>query len=132
MTQHHQPNATTTLRQIASRSYATLATVSPAGRPHVAGVLYELVDDSAARTAPSLFVNTLRTSRKARNIDDDPLRVLTPGLCIVFIVLCVNFLGDGLRDALDPRSKAEGNKPVKAAKDKNAAGVDAGEAVGSV
>ena len=25
----------------------------------------------------------------------------------VLIVLCVNFLGDGLRDALDPRSKVE-------------------------
>ncbi|MFP5488369.1 MAG: ABC transporter permease [Acidimicrobiia bacterium] len=40
-------------------------------------------------------------------IDDDPIRVLTPGIMIVFIVLFVNFLGDGLRDALDPRSKAE-------------------------
>jgi ABC-type dipeptide/oligopeptide/nickel transport system permease subunit len=40
------------------------------------------------------------------NIDNDPLRVLTPGLVIVFIVLCVNFLGDGLRDALDPRARS--------------------------
>ena len=28
-------------------------------------------------------------------------------IMIVLIVLCVNFLGDGLRDALDPRSKSE-------------------------
>ena len=41
------------------------------------------------------------------SIDDDPIRVLTPGIMIVLIVLCVNFLGDGLRDALDPRSKAD-------------------------
>ena len=41
------------------------------------------------------------------SIDDDPIRVLTPGIMIVLIVLCVNFLGDGLRDALDPRSKVE-------------------------
>lgn len=41
------------------------------------------------------------------SIDDDPIRVLTPGIMIVFIVLCVNFLGDGLRDALDPRSKKD-------------------------
>jgi peptide/nickel transport system permease protein len=27
-----------------------------------------------------------------------------PGLVLLFIVLCVNFLGDGLRDALDPQS----------------------------
>ena len=41
------------------------------------------------------------------SIDDDPIRVLTPGIMIVFIVLFVNFLGDGLRDALDPRSKVD-------------------------
>lgn len=40
------------------------------------------------------------------NIDNDPLRVLTPGLIIVLIVLCVNFLGDGLRDALDPKARS--------------------------
>lgn len=31
---------------------------------------------------------------------------LFPGLLIVLIVLSINFLGDGLRDALDPRSRA--------------------------
>ena len=30
---------------------------------------------------------------------------LFPGLLIVLIVLSINFLGDGLRDALDPRSR---------------------------
>ena len=35
------------------------------------------------------------------------------GIFIVLIVLCINFLGDGLRDALDPRSKVEGSKPPK-------------------
>jgi peptide/nickel transport system permease protein len=28
-----------------------------------------------------------------------------PGLVIVLIVLCVNFVGDGLRDALDPQQR---------------------------
>ena len=28
-----------------------------------------------------------------------------PGLTIVAIVLCINFVGDGLRDALDPTQK---------------------------
>jgi peptide/nickel transport system permease protein len=28
-----------------------------------------------------------------------------PGLFIVTIALCVNFIGDGLRDAFDPRQK---------------------------
>jgi peptide/nickel transport system permease protein len=31
---------------------------------------------------------------------------LFPGLLIVLIVLSINFLGDGLRDALDPHSRA--------------------------
>jgi ABC-type dipeptide/oligopeptide/nickel transport system permease subunit len=39
------------------------------------------------------------------DINSDPIRVLLPGFFIVVIVLCVNFLGDGLRDAVDPRSK---------------------------
>jgi peptide/nickel transport system permease protein len=30
-----------------------------------------------------------------------------PGLLILFTVLSINFLGDGLRDAIDPRSRAE-------------------------
>ena len=28
-----------------------------------------------------------------------------PGLVLVFIVICVNFVGDGLRDALDPTQR---------------------------
>jgi peptide/nickel transport system permease protein len=31
--------------------------------------------------------------------------VLCPGLTIVLIVLCINFIGDGLRDALDPTQR---------------------------
>ncbi len=49
---------------IRKRSFATLATTSPAGRPHVAGVLYEFVNDV-------LYVNTMRSSRKARNISSN-------------------------------------------------------------
>jgi peptide/nickel transport system permease protein len=32
-----------------------------------------------------------------------PERVMWPGIFISVIVLCVNYVGDGLRDALDPR-----------------------------
>lgn len=57
------------LDQVASaigrRSFCTVATVSPANRPHVAGVLY-------AAVGTTLYVNTLRTSRKARNIEANP------------------------------------------------------------
>ena len=34
-----------------------------------------------------------------------PVVALAPGLAIVLSVLTLNVLGDGLRDALDPRSK---------------------------
>lgn len=34
-----------------------------------------------------------------------PLVAMAPGIAIVFTVLALNVLGDGLRDALDPRSK---------------------------
>ena len=34
-----------------------------------------------------------------------PYLVVFPGICIVLTVLSLNLLGDGLRDALDPRLK---------------------------
>jgi len=42
-----------------------LSTSSPAGRPHAAGVLYDYVGDA-------LYVNTLRSSRKALNMAANP------------------------------------------------------------
>ena len=33
-----------------------------------------------------------------------PWIAIAPGVAILVVVLCVNFLGDGLRDALDPQS----------------------------
>lgn len=38
-------------------------------------------------------------------IVSNPWMVTLPGLCILFVVLGFNLLGDGLRDALDPRLK---------------------------
>lgn len=35
-----------------------------------------------------------------------PARVLWPGIAISLTVLCVNFIGDALRDALDPRRRS--------------------------
>ncbi|MDO7906179.1 ABC transporter permease [Paenibacillus sp. JX-17] len=35
----------------------------------------------------------------------DPMQAVYPGLCILIVVLAVNFIGDGIRDALDPRQK---------------------------
>ena len=57
----YRPDPAQVRAAIEKRSFATLATTSPAGRPHVAGVLYEVIEGN-------LYINTLRTSRKARNI----------------------------------------------------------------
>jgi peptide/nickel transport system permease protein len=35
-------------------------------------------------------------------VTQDPLLLWAPGLCILFVVLSFNLVGDGLRDALDP------------------------------
>ncbi|MBE3555637.1 MAG: ABC transporter permease [Firmicutes bacterium] len=36
----------------------------------------------------------------------NPMLAVYPGVCIFLVVLSVNFIGDGIRDALDPRQKA--------------------------
>jgi peptide/nickel transport system permease protein len=38
-------------------------------------------------------------------IFQDPWLITCPGICIGLVVLSFNFLGDGVRDALDPRSQ---------------------------
>ena len=52
-------------RAIRRRSFCTLATASPANRPHVAGVLYAYAEGA-------LYVSTIRASRKARNVATNP------------------------------------------------------------
>ena len=49
------------IKVLAKKSFCTLATSSPAGNPHVAGVIYEYVDQT-------LWIHTMTTSRKARSI----------------------------------------------------------------
>lgn len=39
-----------------------------------------------------------------------PLVAITPGLAIIITVLALNFLGDGIRDAFDPRAKLRAKK----------------------
>ena len=58
----HRPDAQRVMTAVSKRKFAMLATASPAGHPHAAGVLYELVGSE-------LFVSTLRSSRKARSIE---------------------------------------------------------------
>lgn len=55
---------------LARRTYATLATTSPAGRPHAAGVAYAAV--AGPDGVPELYVSTDLDSRKARNVAANP------------------------------------------------------------
>lgn len=36
-----------------------------------------------------------------------PAFALAPGICVALLVICLNMLGDGVRDALDPRLRGE-------------------------
>jgi peptide/nickel transport system permease protein len=55
------------------------------------------VDSVSTPTWGNLLSNTKGQLRNNGHV------VWFPGLAIVLTVLCVNYLGDGLRDALDPR-----------------------------
>lgn len=69
----HDKHRKRILRAIERKTFATLATTSPAGRPHNAGIVYAHVDGD-------LWVHTMASSRKARNIAENPY----VGLCIVY------------------------------------------------
>ncbi len=45
-------------------------------------------------------------SENKTNLRYYPYLGLIPGICIGITVMCLNFCGDGLRDALDPRTKS--------------------------
>ncbi len=55
---------------------------------------------------PETTLGTLINEAKG-SIDTNPTRVLIPGGLVTLIVLAVNFVGDGLRDALDPTHELE-------------------------
>jgi len=40
------------------------------------------------------------------SMEGAPWLLLMPALVLALILLCFNFLGDGLRDAVDPKKKA--------------------------
>ena len=44
-------------------------------------------------------------SEGAKNIQDAPYLLLFPSAFLAITLLCLNFLGDGLRDALDPKDR---------------------------
>ena len=58
------------MKVLAKKSFCKLATTSPAGRPHVAGVVYEWADGS-------LWAHTMATSRKAKNVSSSGYAAVT-------------------------------------------------------
>ena len=50
--------------------------------------------------------NMLQDARTLSILEQAPWMWIPPGIMIVLAVLSINFIGDGLRDALDPRSRA--------------------------
>ena len=62
---HYSPDLDQVAKTVAKRSFCMLATTSPGGRPHVAGVLYQAI-------GLTLYVNMSRDSWKARNVADNP------------------------------------------------------------
>jgi peptide/nickel transport system permease protein len=52
---------------------------------------------------PDISLGTLIESAEDSVGTDLSYLIVYPGLMLFFVVLCVNFIGDGLRDALDPR-----------------------------
>jgi oligopeptide transport system permease protein len=45
-------------------------------------------------------------SEGAQEMENAPWMLLFPSLCLALTLFCFNFLGDGLRDALDPRDRS--------------------------
>lgn len=48
--------------------------------------------------------NMLKDAQSFTVLANEPWRWVPPGLCIMITVLSINFVGDGLRDAIDPKS----------------------------
>lgn len=48
--------------------------------------------------------NLIQYARDMYNLQHRPWLWIPPGLCIFATVMCINLIGDGLRDAIDPKS----------------------------
>ena len=100
--QHRHPQARITphiLPNVLSPDHGVLATLGIAKRHHRESALSFL-----GLGFPPDFPTWGRLLFDGANfISVTPERVLWPGLAISLTVLSVNYIGDGLRDALDPR-----------------------------
>ena len=56
-------------------------------------------------TFPDVSLGSLISEYQGALQTGEPYLFIWPGIFIITIVLCLNFIGDGLRDAFDPRQK---------------------------
>ncbi len=56
-------------------------------------------------TYPDVSLGSLISNYQGALQTGEPYLFVWPGVFIIIIVLCLNFIGDGLRDAFDPRQK---------------------------
>ncbi len=54
---------------------------------------------------PDVSLGSLISNYQGAILTGEPYLFFWPGVFIIIIVLCLNFIGDGLRDAYDPRQK---------------------------
>ena len=54
---------------------------------------------------PDVSLGSLISEYQGSILTGEPYLFIWPGVFIIIIVLCLNFIGDGLRDAFDPRQK---------------------------
>jgi peptide/nickel transport system permease protein len=88
-------------------------TLSPVMVSAALGVAVAIITESALSFLglgfPASFPTWGRLLFDANNyIQLTPIRVLAPGIMISLTVMSVNFIGDGLRDALDPKLRSKG------------------------
>ena len=60
---------------------------------------------ASASSFPDVSLGSLISQNQAAMLTGQPWLFIWPGVFIIIIVLCLNFIGDGLRDAFDPRQK---------------------------
>lgn len=58
----------------------------------------------------STWGNLVQVARNSFVLQNRPWLWIPPGLCIFLAVISINLIGDGLRDAIDPKSKNKGAK----------------------
>lgn len=91
-----QAQAAATIRALERQSFCVLATGSPAGRPHSAGVLYQYV-------AGRLYISTTAGSVKARNVRETGRAAVTVPVRRAPMIppSCVQFQGSAQVLAVD-------------------------------